>query len=96
MTLPTYWRVPRDANLLWRRWPGEDEYVFYHGASGDTHRLSELAGMILEQALAGPVDTSELAYWLSEHGDEAPEDTLASVFDTLAQLDLLESADAAV
>lgn len=95
MAVPNHWRVPPHANLLWRRWPGEAEYVFYHGASGDTHRLSELAGLIMERALEGPLDKMELARWLAAEGDPAPLDTLDGIYASLSQLDLLEPADAA-
>lgn len=91
MPIPTHWRVPAGARLTWRRWPGEDEYVFYHGASGDTHRLSQLAGLIMELALAGPVDRAELMRWLREQGDEAPEATLDQVYAGLVQLDFIEA-----
>lgn len=91
MSIPTHWRVPASAKLTWRRWPGEDEYVFYHGGTGDTHRLSELAGVIMEQALAGPpVDSAELMQWLLEQGDAAAEATLDHVFAGLAQLEFIE------
>ena len=90
MTTPTYWRVPASARLSWRRWPDASEYVFYHGASGDTHRLSELAGVIMERALAGPVDTAALLQWLLVQGDAAPEATLDQVFASLSQLDFIE------
>ncbi len=94
MSTPTHWRVPAGARLIWRRWPGEAEYVFYNGAAGDTHRLSELAGVVMEQALAGPVDSAVLLQWLREQGDETPEVTLNHVFASLTQLELIESADA--
>ena len=90
MSLPTHWRIRAGAKLIWRRWPGEDEYVFYHGATGDTHRLSELAGAIMEQALAGPVDSAALMQWLLEQGDSAPEATLDHVFAGLVQLEFIE------
>ena len=90
MTTPTHWRVPPHSKLSWRHWPDESEYVFYHGATGDTHRLSELAGMILEQALAGPVDASALMQWLLAQGDTTPEATLDQVFASLSQLDFIE------
>jgi PqqD family protein of HPr-rel-A system len=95
MSLPTHWRVPTGAKLSWRRWPGEDEYVFYHGATGDTHRLSELAGVIIEQALAGPVDSAALLQWLLEQGDAAPEASLDHVFAGLAQLEFIEPIELA-
>lgn len=90
MPSPSHWRVPAHSKLTWRRWPDEDEYVFYHGATGDTHRLSELAGVIMEQALAGPVNSAALLQWLLEQNDTAPETTLDHVLTGLIQLDFLE------
>jgi len=90
MSLPTHWRVPAGAKLIWRRWPGEDEYVFYHRATGDTHRLSELAGLVMEEILAGRGDSATLVQWLREQGDETPETTLDHVFASLTQLELVE------
>lgn len=95
MSVPIHWRVPPEANLIWRRWPGEDEYVFYHGAAGDTHRLSELAGMIMERILAGGGDRDALTQWLRELGDETPDDTLQTLLASLAGLDFIEPVDAA-
>ncbi len=94
MSAPNHWRVPAHAQLLWKRWPGEDEYVFYHGASGDTHRFSELAGLIMEQVLEGPIAKAELAQWLESQGDETPEATLDNLYSSLSRLDFLEAADA--
>ena len=94
MSLPTHWRVPVGAHLIWRRWPGENEYVFYHSASGDTHRLSELAGLVMEEILTGRGDRATLIQWLQEQGDETPEATLDHVFASLAQLEFIEPADA--
>lgn len=95
MPPPTHWRVPAGTKLIWRRWPGEDEYVFYHSATGDTHRLSELAGLVLEEILAGRGDRGALIQWLREQGDSTPDATLDHVFAGLAQLEFIEPADAA-
>ncbi|MEJ2574681.1 MAG: HPr-rel-A system PqqD family peptide chaperone [Gammaproteobacteria bacterium] len=84
------WRVPAQANLSWRRWPGEVEYVFYHGASGDTHRLSELAGVIMELILEGKGRQPDLLQWLSDQGDTTAETTLARVLEELQKLDFIE------
>lgn len=91
MPLPTLWRVPTHAALDWRRWPDENEYVFYHGATGNTHRLSDVAGRIMEQALQGPLDIAALLQWLLTHGDLAAESTLDHVLTGLAQLEFLEA-----
>jgi hypothetical protein len=49
-----------------------------------------LEGMIMEQALAGPVDTATLMQWLLAQGDTSPEATLDQVFASLFQLDFIE------
>jgi transcription initiation factor IIE alpha subunit len=56
-----HWRIDESAGLEWRFW--DDEYVFHHALSNDTHRLSEPAGAIL--------------LYLLEHGETA-EDKLAT------------------
>ena len=91
MPLPTLWRVPPHAALDWRRWGDENEYVFYHGATGHTHRLSDVAGRIMEQALQGPLDNAALLQWLLTHGDTGAESTLDHVLAGLAQLEFLEA-----
>ena len=90
MPVPTLWRVPAHATLDWRRWADENEYVFYHGATGNTHRLSDVAGRIMEQALQGPLDSAALLQWLLTHGDTGAESTLDHVLAGLAQLEFLE------
>ncbi len=42
---PRYWRIADHADLIWRHWDGE--YVFHHALANDTHRLSEVAGLVL-------------------------------------------------
>jgi hypothetical protein len=39
------WQADRLADLAWRQWDGE--FVVHHALSNDTHRLSELAGVVL-------------------------------------------------
>ncbi len=94
--LPTdaEWRISACSEPLWRRWPGEDEYVFYHGGSGDTHRLSESAGLIMEEILAGRGAESTLAGKLQEWGVESPREMLESILDSLERLDFIERARA--
>jgi hypothetical protein len=60
------WQVPRDADLRHREW--DDEHVFFHGAAGDTHRLSPAAAVVLLELMAGPCDEARLAEALSEQG----------------------------
>jgi hypothetical protein len=93
MSLPTHWRVPAGAKLTWRRWPGEDEYVFYHSATGDTHRLSEVAGLVMEEILTGRANGAKLIEWLRKQGSDTPEATLNQVCAGLAQLELIEAVN---
>jgi hypothetical protein len=60
------WQVPRDADLRHREWDGE--HVFFHGAAGDTHRLSAAAAFVLLELMAGPCDEKGLAEAMSEQG----------------------------
>ncbi|NRF66538.1 HPr-rel-A system PqqD family peptide chaperone [Aquincola sp. S2] len=42
-----HWCLDATAEAAWRRWDGE--CVVHHALSNDTHRLSELAGELLER-----------------------------------------------
>ncbi|MEO8249861.1 MAG: HPr-rel-A system PqqD family peptide chaperone [Burkholderiales bacterium] len=44
---PARWQVPADAALTLRYWDGE--CVLFHGAAGDTHRLPEAVGQLLQR-----------------------------------------------
>jgi hypothetical protein len=44
------WRIDAHAAPAVCRW--QDEYVVHHSLSNDTHRLSEPAGVILQELLA--------------------------------------------
>lgn len=46
------WRLQPDARLQLRYWG--DECVLFHGASGDTHRLPQPVGELLEALQSGP------------------------------------------
>lgn len=94
MSPSPFWRVPPGAQLLWRHWPGEAEYVFYHGAAGDTHRLTEAAGLMLERILAGEGDADGLFRTLQAAGYDLTGDDLAGLLRGLADLDLIEAAGA--
>jgi hypothetical protein len=45
------WRIADQASLAWHYWDGE--YVFHHALSNDTHRLSDIAGVVLRHLLDG-------------------------------------------
>lgn len=40
------WRTVREFELHWRAWG--NEYVVYHGGSGDTHLLDEIGARALQ------------------------------------------------
>lgn len=46
-----HWRIADKSSLAWRHW--DNEYVFHHALSNDTHRLSQAAGAVLVQLLEG-------------------------------------------
>lgn len=88
------WRIPPHAHLRWRRWPGESEYVFHHGASGDTHRLSWPAGLVLEYLhTVNACDADTLGDWLAKHDAALPRETVLAMLNDLRRLELL-SCDA--
>jgi hypothetical protein len=47
------WRIDAHAAPALHRW--QDEYVVHHALSNDTHRLSEPAGLILQELMAAGV-----------------------------------------
>ena len=71
------------ANLVWRHW--NDEYVFHHFGSNDTHRLAELPGQLVAHlALHGRSTARVLAAQFDI--DEADTEYL---LDELEKLDFL-------
>lgn len=67
-TAPTIWRIADDAQLKLRYW--DAECVLYHGASGDTHRLPELIGKMLEQLMQASASISTLSESINLHEDD--------------------------
>lgn len=58
--LKVRWSLAYRAALASHRWA--DEFVVHHALSNDTHRLSELAGCILQVlGTTGALDAEELA-----------------------------------
>jgi PqqD family protein of HPr-rel-A system len=84
------WRIPPEADLHHRAWDGE--HVFFHGAAGDTYRLSEAASAVLLRLMEGPADELALVRDLF-FGDEA--ETQAALADLLAELLRLECVEQA-
>jgi PqqD family protein of HPr-rel-A system len=67
-TPATRWQIAENAQLKFRFW--DDECVLYHGASGDTHRLPELVGRLLQQLMRVPADMDSLADSINLHKDD--------------------------
>jgi len=65
---PALWQIADNAQLKFRFW--DDECVLYHGASGDTHRLPELVGRLLQQLLQAPATTAALAESINLHEED--------------------------
>ncbi|MBU1665459.1 MAG: hypothetical protein KKG92_08665 [Gammaproteobacteria bacterium] len=64
-----FWRIADQSGLAWRHW--DDEYVFHHALSNDTHRLSEAAGAVLVQLLeSGETEQATLAEACGLYGDD--------------------------
>lgn len=80
----TYWRIPERAQLAWRQWE-EDEFVFHHFLSNDTHQLSGVAGELMLRLLErGELETRDLAECCG-----LPLEYLRPLLQTLADLDFI-------
>jgi len=79
----TRWQLPATADLVWRNWEGES--VVHHSLSNDTHRLSVLAGEILNALRRfGALDVEALA-----RRCRAESADVAATLDALARVDLV-------
>lgn len=83
-TSSVLWRVAPDAQLRLRFW--DDECVLYHGASGDTHRLPDLVGHLLERLQQAPASVPVLAEAINLH-----EEDVESSLQELARLGITEA-----
>ena len=79
------WQVAADAQLKLRYW--DNECVLYHGASGDTHRLPDLIGHLLERLLLSPASVASLAEAIDLH-----EEDVETAVNELAGLGITELA----
>jgi PqqD family protein of HPr-rel-A system len=86
------WRIPPEADLRHRVWDGED--VFFHGGSGDTHRLSAAASIVLLRLVEGHADEATLAAELARSAGCDPAEAASALADILAELDHLEFVEA--
>ena len=59
LDLHAQWRIAPGARLQFRYW--DDECVLYHGAAGNTHRVPDLVGRVLERLLVGAATTAALS-----------------------------------
>lgn len=84
VSAPT-WRLAPDAGLQLRFWG--DECVLFHGASGDTHRLPEVVGQLLERLAALPMAAPQLSHDINLH-----EDDVAAALQELSRLGIVEVA----
>ena len=87
LTPNTLWSVVPDAALRLHCWDGE--CVLYHGASGNTHRVPELVGKLLQCLLDAPASAGEISTAIDLH----PDDVVASLH-ALVQLDIVEMMEA--
>ena len=78
-----HWQVPAHAQLAWYRW--NDEFVFHHAISNDTHRLAQTPGeLIVHIAAHGAQSTADLARHF-----QADVSDMASLLAQLAELDFV-------
>jgi hypothetical protein len=77
------WRIADQAGLAWRQW--DDEYVFHHALSNDTHRLTGTAGSVLCRLLEdGETEEGALAEACGLH-----EGDLDIILTALAKIDFV-------
>lgn len=79
----TLWHIADDAQLRLRYW--DDECVLYHGAAGNTHRLPDLVGLMLEQLQISPASILALAESINLH-----EEDVETALHELARLGITE------
>ncbi|MGD2064114.1 MAG: HPr-rel-A system PqqD family peptide chaperone [Nitrospirota bacterium] len=88
------WQLTAPAEMRWVQWG--DEWVLYHGASGDTHLLDGLAVEVLRSLEHAPATAEGLVAGLAQDGDEETRRQLSAYIDslvsTLARLGVIEPA----
>ena len=77
------WRLAGEAALRMRYW--DDECVLFHGATGDTHRLPDVVGRLLERIAAAPAGVAALSDAIDLHQDD-----VALSLAELERLDIVE------
>ena len=84
----TLWQIPPEADVRHREWDGE--FVFFHGAGGDTYRLSAVAAVVLLELQAGPSSEAGLADGVVARLGLDPSEVAAGLSAVLAELARLE------
>jgi len=86
------WQLTAPGELRWVEWG--DEWLLYHGASGDTHLLEPLAVEVLQALQRAPATAEGLVDGLALDGDEETRrhlsDYIASLCATLSRLGVIE------
>ena len=86
------WQLTAPTELQWVQWG--DEWVLYHGATGDTHLLEPVAAEALQALRDAPATTEGLVAALAGDADEEVRRRLStyigSLFATLAKLGVIE------
>lgn len=77
------WRIVNDAALKLRYW--DEECVLFHAASGDTHRLPDLVGHLLERLVQADATVPVLAEAINLH-----EEDVQTALIELARLNITE------
>lgn len=88
------WQLTAPSELQWVQWG--DEWVLYHGATGDTHLLDPLAAEALHALRDAPATTEGLVAALAGDGDEEVRRRLSTYIGSLcarlAKLGVIERA----
>ena len=78
-----HWRVRHGARLKFRYWDGE--CVLYHGATGDTHRVPEPVGQVLEALTSSLSSIDDLSVTVDLHAAD-----VAEILDAMRELGIVE------
>lgn len=79
------WRCVARAQELLRCWDGEQHAVFFDPASGDTHLVSTLAGLLVDVVGDGSMDFEALLLELQDSLELAEDQALSSTLRTHLQ-----------
>jgi len=81
------WTIRQGGQLEWRSW-GDDEYLVFDAASGDTHLVNLVTAELLRLLEASALDEQELCVMLAESIQVEDDARLrSSIADLLGYLD---------